>query len=358
MKPELNGTLNGQKALITGGNGFMATNLKIALVERGISQIIVTVRNPRVHNNEDPFSNDEIIQECGPLEDAEFLKRIIRKHSPDNVYHLAAQTEVLRALKEPFETLEANIRGTYNLLEACRLHHSIKSIIVMATDKVYGDLSRFELPYVEYYPPSATDFCIYGASKMCADFLAQVYAHRYHLPIRILRPANTYGPYQKNFTTLISATIKRILDGEQPTYREGMDQVYREYLYVKDLVEAIILLAEDAARNGLEDFNLKKWGALAYNVGSGERHTAKQVVEMIIDLMGVEEVEPCVEPVDDREAAFELGSQYLSSEKFKMRFPEWQARPFKDGLKETIHWYLRYLRHPIAQPALQNFLAA
>lgn len=354
MKPEFE--LNGKKALITGGHGFMATNLKIALVESGISSIIVTVRNPRVHNNEDPFSNDEIIQECGPLEDAEFLQRIIRKHSPDQIYHLAAQTEVLRALKEPFETLEANIRGTYNLLEACRRHPSMKSLIVMVTDKVYGNLSQFELPYVEYYPPIATDFGIYGASKLCADFLAQVFAHRYHLPIRILRPANTYGAYQKNFSTLVSATIRRVLDGEQPTFRAGMDKVYREYLYVKDLVEAMILLAEDASRNGLEDFNLKKWGSLAYNVGSGERYTAKQVVEMIIELMGVE-VEPVVEPVDDSEAAFELGSQYLSSEKFKMRFPEWQARPFKDGLKETIHWYLRYLRHPIAQPALQNFLA-
>jgi len=263
----------------------------------------------------------------GALEDLWTLERAINEHEVDTVFHLGAQTIVGTARRFPFQTFEANVRGTYNLLEACRLHQAlVKRVVVASSDKAYGD--QVNLPYTEdttlqgRYP--------YDVSKSCSDLIAQSYFHTYALPIAIARCGNIYGGGDLNWSRVVPGTIRSILRSERPIIRSD-GKFIRDYIYAKDAAHAYLRLAEclsDAAVQGQ-----------GFNFSIGKPMTVLEIVGTIQKMMGAEHLTPVIQNA----AKGEILSQYLSSEK-ATRVLQWQATcGLEKGLQETIAWYRHFL---------------
>ena len=141
------------------------------------------------------------------------MRRAINEYEVDTVFHLAAQAIVGAALRDPLPTFEANIRGTYHVLEAARVHAGlVKSVVIASSDKAYGDSE--DLPYKETHPLIGKH--PYDVSKSCTDLIASSYYHTYRLPIAIARCGNIYGGGDLNWTRIVPATIRSLLRRERP----------------------------------------------------------------------------------------------------------------------------------------------
>lgn len=251
---------------------------------------------------------------CGDLSDIALLERVLAEYQIDTVYHLAAQTEVRTALADPVGTFETNIRGTWNLLEACR-RQKVGRVIVSSSDKAYG---RTAAPYTEdsVLAPDRP----YEASKACADILSRTYASAYGMSVAVTRCVNIYGPECMTLSTLVPNTIKRILRGEPPIIRGG-GKMRRDWLYIDDAVEGYARLAGS-------DYT----GAI--NFGSGKSVSVREVVDLILDLM-----ESKLKPIDEPDKTGELVDQWADASLAK-RVLDWKpAWKLRDGLEQTIRWY-------------------
>ena len=179
----------------------------------------------------------------GDILDQSLLQRILEEYEINTVIHLAAQTLVGVANRNPISTFETNIAGTWRLLEACRYSSKVKQIVVASSDKAYGQ--QIQLPYDENTPIKGTH--PYDVSKSCADLIAQTYAHTYNLPVAIARCGNFYGGGDLNWSRIVPGTIKSILKGEPPLIRSN-GLFVRDYLYVEDGATAYMLLAEQLSQ--------------------------------------------------------------------------------------------------------------
>lgn len=238
----------------------------------------------------------------------------------DVVYHLAAQTEVGRAVKDPAETFEGNIGGTWRVLDACRKYAPQARIIVASSDKCYGWTPP---PYREEDPVRAT--APYETSKACADLIAQTYQKTYGMDIAITRFGNFYGPGRLNWTTLIPGTIKSIFEGKKPVLRTD-GTFRRDFLFIEDGVEAYVKLAFHSQAKG------------AYNFGTGKPNRVIDVVEEICRQMGWKDGITIIE-----DSKNEIVDQYLDCSKAE-RDLQWKAsHTLEEGLAKTIPWYVAYL---------------
>ncbi|MBI2605101.1 MAG: GDP-mannose 4,6-dehydratase [Deltaproteobacteria bacterium] len=263
----------------------------------------------------------------GKLEDYDSLERGINEQEIDTVIHLGAQPIVNTALRNPLATFEANVRGTYNLLEACRRQASlVKSVVVASSDKAYGESEK--LPYTEDMPANGRH--PYDVSKSCTDLISMAYAHTYALPVAVARCGNIYGGGDLNWNRIVPGTIKSLLRGERPVLRSD-GKMLRDYIFVDDVVDAYLALAERAHEDGIrgEAFN--------FSVGGGI--TVLEIVEKIQKLMGREDLKPAI--LD--QARSEIRAQYLDSSKAKQRLG-WTAKfSLEEGLKRTVPWYTDFL---------------
>ena len=147
------------------------------------------------------------------------------------MFHLGAQPIVTTALRNPLPTFEANIRGTYNLLEACRVHRAlVQRVVVASSDKAYGDAPT--LPYTEDMPVNGRH--PYDVSKSCTDLIAASYAHTYGLPVTVARCGNIYGGGDLNWSRIVPGTIRSFWTGERPVIRSN-GRFTRDYIYVDDV---------------------------------------------------------------------------------------------------------------------------
>jgi CDP-glucose 4,6-dehydratase len=261
----------------------------------------------------------------GALEDVGTLERALRLHEIDTVFHLGAQTIVGAAHHAPLYTFEANVRGTYNLLEACRRHPDlVRCVVVASSDKAYGEQA---LPYTEEAPLVGRH--PYEVSKSCADMLSQCYHHTYGLPVTIARCGNIYGAGDRNWSRIIPGTIRDFLNGRRPVIRSD-GTFLRDYLYVKDAVAAYLRLAEmidDPAVAGQ-----------AFNFADDDPATVLQIVAALQQLMHCEHLQPDVR----NEARGEIPNQCVSSAKAR-RVLGWTPQWRRDAaLLETIEWYRGY----------------
>lgn len=315
-------------ALVTGATGMIGYFLVRRLLDKGCN--VVTLIKDMEFQSELFRSGDiqRVAVVNGSLEDFWVLENAINKHETQVVFHLGAQTIVGAAHRFPLSTFEANVRGTYNLLEACRLHADLcAGVVVASSDKAYGEQEK--LPYTEEtaldgrYP--------YEVSKSCADMIAQSYHATYSLPVAIARCGNVYGGNDLNFSRIVPGTIRSLLAGERPVIRS--DGTYtRDYVYVEDIVGAYIKLAER-----LDDENVR---GEAFNFSAEKPYTVLEIVGLIRKLMDCEHLEPVILA----EAEGEIKDQYLDAEKAR-RVLGW--RPVHDlekGLTETISWYEEYFR--------------
>jgi CDP-glucose 4,6-dehydratase len=316
----------GRSVLVTGCTGFLGTWLTTSLIHRQ-AKVVGLVRD-RVA--EAPFFLDgtdrKITTVHGALEDYPVLERLINEYEIDTVFHLAAQAIVGVANRNPLGTFEANIRGTWNLLEACRRNPGVSRVVVASTDKAYG--SHAELPYTEDYPLRGTH--PYDVSKSCADLIATAYHHTFATPVCVTRCGNLFGPGDLNFSRLIPGTIRSALLNERPIIRSDGSMI-RDYIYVEDGAAAYLLLAEKMEDPGIH--------GLAFNFGTGAPLSVLDVTYLILKIAGRENSEPVIL----NEAKAEIPKQYLSFDLARKRLGWEPAGGVAERLGGTIDWYRQYL---------------
>lgn len=321
------------KILVTGAGGFLGGWLCEELVATG-AQVVALDREYRRGARALALAGRlDLI--TADIEDFESVLRILNCHDVELIFHLAAQALVKVAARNPLSTFKANIEGTWNLLEAARLLGAgeksaqplLKAIIVASSDKAYGDQS--ELPYSEDFPMQGR--YPYDVSKSCADLIARSYFHSYALPVCVTRCGNLFGGGDFAFSRVVPGTIKSVLTGERPVIRSDGTPV-RDYVYVKDAADALILLCERM----LVDDTLP---GEAFNISNEAPISVIDMVEKILLLMNRQDLRPLVEG----KAPLEIQSQYLSSQKMRTRL-SWKPQfNLETGLLETIAWYREHL---------------
>ena len=319
--------------LITGAQGFIGSWLAERLLGEG-ARVIVPRRD---FEPESRFQTDGIADRCvvvqADLLDYPSLVRILNEHRVSTVFHLAAQTVVGIANRSPLSTFEANVRGTYNLLEACRavavVGESIRAVVVASSDNAYGD--QGELPYRE-------DFALrprypYDVSKACADMIARSYAATYDLPVAVTRLGNVYGGGDLNRSRIVPDTAHALVRGKRPQIRsDGTPE--RDYLYVEDAVAAYLPVAGSLEEPGMR--------GRAWNAGCGRAVPVLEVVERLIAVSGLE-VEPEVR--GDGTPHGEIHRQFLDSTAICEQLgwkPSWSL---DKGLASSWEWYKRRWGH-------------
>jgi CDP-glucose 4,6-dehydratase len=324
-------------ALVTGAHGFVASHLVGALLERGDGVRVLDRPDPRIADVGGPRLSGldllglrgEIELAEGDLRDAEAVERAVA--GCDSVFHLAAQTIVGVARESPAETFEVNVRGAWNVFEACR-EHSVARVVFASSDKAYG--TSPELPYREDFPLRAAN--PYDASNAAADVIARSYAHAYGLPLAVTRFANIYGGGDLNFSRLIPETAIAVLDGRPPVIRsDGSPE--RDFLHVDDAVSAYLAIA-GALNDGLAQGE-------AFNAGGERPHSVREVVDLIAEASGAG-IEP--EYLGTGTPDGEIDRQYVDSTKLRT-LTGWRPQvDLPDGLNQTLAWYRD---HPEARPA-------
>jgi CDP-glucose 4,6-dehydratase len=313
--------------LVTGATGLVGSWLVKELLSRGARVVaLVLDMDPQ---SELVRSGDirQVSVINGRLESYADLERGICAHEIDTVFHLGAQTIVGTAYRSPRDTFEANVRGTWNLLDACRAHAGVVQRIVMASsDKAYGIAET--LPYTEQAPLAGR--YPYDCSKSCADLIAQSYWHTYGLPLVTARCGNIYGGGDLNWSRIIPGAIRSLHQGDRPVIRSD-GRFTRDYVYVHDAVAAYLLMAEALDRREVR--------GEAFNFGPAHPYTVVEIVDLLRHLMQREDLVPMVLNA----AKAEIRDQYLASDK-AAKMLGWQpGYTLHKGLEETIAWYRRYL---------------
>ena len=311
---------------VTGATGLVGTWLVKRLKEAG-ADVVCLVRD-WIPQSE--LVRTRLIEQVkvvrGDIRDQALLERALGEHEIDTVMHLAAQTIVTIANRNPISTFESNIAGTWNLLEACRRSPRVKQIVVASSDKAYGDQDI--LPYSENTPLQGQH--PYDVSKSCGDLIAKTYAVSYDLPVAITRCGNFYGGGDLNWNRIIPGTIRSIMRGQRPIIRSN-GQYIRDYFYAEDGAAAYMLLAEQLA-------NHPELKGEAFNFSNEIQMTVAQIVEKILFLMGSN-----LQADIRNEANNEILHQYLSAEKAH-RMLNWSPLfTLDEGLKHTLTWYKNFL---------------
>lgn len=263
----------------------------------------------------------------GQIENRDLLERILGEYEIETVFHLAAQTIVTIANRNPVSTFESNIRGTWNLLESCRRSPRVKAIVLASSDKAYG--SQAILPYSEDMPLQGRH--PYDVSKSCADLLAQSYATTYDLPVAITRCGNFYGGGDLNWNRLVPGTIRSIVRGEAPVIRSDGNYV-RDYFYVEDGAAAYMLLAEQLAER-------PELRGQAFNFSNENQVSVLELVQLILRKM-----KSSLEPAIQNQASNEIRHQYLSATRARQVLKWAPLFSLDEGLDRTIQWYREALK--------------
>jgi CDP-glucose 4,6-dehydratase len=311
---------------VTGGTGLVGAALVRRLVEAE-ADVVCLVRDwvPKAELVRSHLI-EEVMVVRGDIRDQALLERVLGEYETDTVIHLAAQTIVPIANRNPVSTFETNIAGTWTLLEACRRSPAVKQIVLASSDKAYGEQDA--LPYHEDAPLSGQH--PYDVSKSCADLIGTAYARTYGLPIAVTRCGNFYGAGDLNWNRIVPGTIRSVLRNSQPVIRSDGSYV-RDYFYVEDGAAAYMLLAEWLAENPGD-------GGHAFNFSNEEPIAVSEIVRRILALM-----ESDLEPDVRNEATNEIRAQYLSAERARAELGWRPLFTLEQGLRETIDWYRGFL---------------
>lgn len=313
--------------LVTGASGLLGSSLTRLLVEAGAS-VVALVR--------DWIPQSELVQSGllervrvvrGDILDQPLMERVLGEYEIDTVMHLAAQTIVSVANRNPVATLDVNIRGTATVLEAARRSPTVRQIVAASSDKAYG--AQAQLPYSESTPLEGRH--PYDASKSCSDLIAQMYATTYGLPVCITRCGNFYGPGDLNWNRIVPGTIRSAILGESPIIRsDGL--FVRDYIYVDDGAAAYMDTAVALAAR-------RELAGEAFNFSNEEPITVRQMVERILRAAGREDLKPEIR----NEANHEIREQFLSAKKARAML-DWKPRfSLDEGLARTVGWYRKLL---------------
>jgi CDP-glucose 4,6-dehydratase len=323
-------------SLVSGAHGFVASHLAKALLADGDAVRVLDRPAPRLADvGGERLSGldllgirDEVELVEADLRDAEAVAQAV--DGAHSVFHLAAQTIVGVARSSPLETFEVNVRGAWNIFEACRVHR-VERIVFASSDKAYG--ASPELPYREDFPLRAA--YPYDASKAAADTIARSYASAYGLPLAVTRFANIYGGGDLNFSRLIPETVIAVLDGRPPVIRsDGSPE--RDFLHVDDAVSAYLAIAGALGDGAAGE---------AFNAGGERPHSVREVVKLI-SAAAETGVDADFQGTGNPDG--EIDRQFVDSSKLR-ELTDWRPQvSLEDGLLRTLEWYRD---HSEARPA-------
>ncbi len=312
---------------VTGCTGFLGGWLAEALLSRG-ARVVGLVRDevcdaPLLAKG----ARRGLALVRGAVEDQPLVERVLNEYDIDTVFHLAAQTLVGIANRNPISTFRSNIEGTWSVLEACRRVGSPARIVVASSDKAYGEADK--LPYDEETPLRGRH--PYDVSKSCADLVASSYFHTYGLSVAVTRCGNLFGGGDLNFSRIVPGTIRSAIAGERPLIRSD-GKWLRDYFYVEDAVEAYLAVAEKMAQ--------KRLGGEAFNFSYDKPYTVLEIVLKTLAAAGRADLAPIVEG----RAKNEIPQQWLTSKKAR-KILEWRPRhTLEAALRKTVAWYRGFLR--------------
>lgn len=317
-----------RSVFITGAGGLLGGWMTTALCERG-ANVVALVRDSVPRNM---FFRDGLDRRVtvvrGGLSDSELLRRIIAEYEVSTIFHLAAQALVTVAKSDPVGTLEANVQGTWNLLEAVRQTGRDTQVVFASSDKAYGN--SMELPYRETHP--LVGEYPYDVSKSCAELIAKMYVRTYGLSLAVTRCGNLFGGGDLNFSRTIPGAILSTLRNEPFQIRSDGNYV-RDFLYVEDAVEGYLCLAENLARNS-------SLSGEAFNFSLGLRLTVLDIVAKVLEIMGRTDLKPEILNI----ASAEIREQYMVADKARERLDWKPVYHLEEGLRRTINWYEEYYR--------------
>jgi CDP-glucose 4,6-dehydratase len=299
--------------LVTGATGLLGSWLVSRLVEAE-ANVVCLIR--------DWVPQSELVR-------TRHIERAHGEYEIEVVFHLAAQTIVGIANRNPVSTFTTNIGGTWNVLEACRRSPKVSSIVVASSDKAYGDQQH--LPYKESMPLQGRH--PYDVSKSCADLIAQTFATSYDLPVAITRCGNFYGGGDLNWNRVVPGTIRSILRGERPVVRSD-GKFVRDYFYIEDGAAAYMLLAErlncDPALRGQ-----------AFNFSNESQISVLEMVDLILNKLN-----SALRPEILNLASNEIRHQFLSAERARTVLRWHPQFTLEAGLDRTLAWYRDFLGKP------------
>ena len=306
---------------VTGATGFLGSWLTKALVDNG-ARVTILYRDIVPHSLLARSGYlDKVTIVRGALEDYATIERALGEYEIETVFHVGAQAIVEIANRNPLSTFETNIRGTWNILEACRRTPTIKRIVIASSDKAYG--IHDTLPYSEEAPLQGT--FPYDVSKTTADLIAQSYYHTYKLPVAITRCGNFFGGGDLNFNRIVPGTIRSLLRNEPPIIRSD-GKFRRDYLYIEDAANAYLTIAEQ-----MENLDIH----------GHEFNFSTENPKMVLEMVGaiITAMESTQRPTILNTAAHEIPDQYLSAAKAKTLL-NWQPQfSFEESIKKTVAWY-------------------
>jgi CDP-glucose 4,6-dehydratase len=312
----------GKTVFVTGATGLMGSWLVKALLNED-AEVVALVRDQAPKSllvREGLISRIAIVN--GDLESLPTLQRAIAEYQPRTVFHLAAQPLVQVAKLDPIGTLRANVAGTWNLLEACRLVGK-SSVVVASSDKAYG--ANENLPYFETHPLQGR--YPYDVSKSCADLITQMYSATYGLRTAIARCGNLFGGGDLNYSRTIPGVIQATLAGERFVIRSD-GKFIRDFLYVKDAAESYLTLGERLA----EDPSIP---GEAFNFSLELKLTVLDIVNAVLKIMNRTDLDPIIQNT----ASSEIREQYLDATKARTRLGWSPKYGMEDALRETVAWY-------------------
>lgn len=320
-----------RRVLVTGANGFLSGWITKRLLEENAAPVaLVYEKNPvSVFERERLHEKTEVVK--GDLRNFDLLKLVIQKYRIQTVFHIGAQAICALADKNPKETLDTNVMGTYNVLEAVRVENPDCHVIVASSDKAYGDHDI--LPYTEEHDLRGS--YPYDVSKTCTDLIAQMYWKSFRLPVSIVRCGNLYGGGDAHFSRIIPATVKRLHQGLRPVV---FNDSTRDFLHIQDAVSGYFSIAKRMTEGACH--------GEAFNFGTETPRTMYDVADLIATIMEKSHLRPERRPI----ANPIIKHQYLSSKKAHAML-DWKPNiPFENGLRETVRWYVEYFKDDNADP--------
>ncbi|MCM8758629.1 MAG: GDP-mannose 4,6-dehydratase [Candidatus Omnitrophica bacterium] len=317
----------GKNVLITGYEGFVGSWLSKFLLR---TEARIFGLDIKTHRKETILSKEDLNRigiTKGSVENFKLVLEIIKKNKIDIVFHLAAKSIVGDCLRNPQKALKTNVEGTWNVLEACRQADCVQTVVIASSDKAYGEHKK--LPYREDTPLQGSH--PYDVSKSCSDLIAQMYHHTYKLPVVITRCGNIYGPGDFNFSRIVPDAIRCAILNKTFIIRSD-GKFTRDYIYVEDVVNGYLMLAEKAKK-------LNLFGQ-AYNFSYEKPVSVLELTKTIYKIVGINPKYKIT-----NQAKLEIKYQYLDSRKVK-KILRWKPKyNLEEGLKNTFYWYKNFLEN-------------
>lgn len=311
--------LKSKNILVTGATGLVGSHLVERLLSMDTGRIIALSRSrdPEAYFFKQGF-DQKVVMANGDLKDRERIADIVTKYEINYIFHIAAQPIVATAFINPYETLATNIMGTVHILEAAKISPHIQGVVVASSDKAYGKDCTAALesnPLRGDHP--------YDVSKSCTDLLALAYAKTYNLPVTVSRFGNIFGPGDLNFNRIFPGMMKAAIKNEILELRSD-GSFKRDYIYVKDVVDGYICLAE----------NIAKAKGEAFNFSSGFNFSVLELIEKTSEVVGKK-----IEYKIVNNQKNEIPQQSLNFDKAE-KVLGWKSKyNFDQAISETYNWY-------------------